>query len=64
MPWHSQADNDDLSFAVRVMRADFQAQPPDKQRETMERVQQLVTAQPQSYLARHWTDFYRLRGEE
>lgn len=47
-----------LSFAIRTLRAEYRSQPPDKQRETMERVRGLVAAHPSSYLARHWREIY------
>ena len=49
-----------VSFAVRMQRADFQAQPPALQRETMERVQRIVAERPNSYLAKHWREMYRV----
>lgn len=51
------------AFAVQRQRADFQAQPPERQRETMERVRQNVAAHPDSWLAKHWPEIYRLKGE-
>ena len=47
-----------LSFAVRVQRAYFDAQPPAKQRETLARVRRLVAERPQSYLARIAREVY------
>lgn len=51
------------SFAVRAQRADFQAQPPKKQFETMARVTRLIAQYPNSYLARHWREIYGIREE-
>jgi len=52
-----------VSFAVQRQREDFQAQPPERRRETMERVRQNVAAHPTSWLAKHWQEIYRLKGE-
>lgn len=46
------------SFAIRALRAEFLAQPPERQHETLRRVQRLAAAHPQSYLARHWRAIY------
>jgi hypothetical protein len=45
-------------FAVRQLRAEFQAQPPALQAETLRRAQRLVAERPKSYLARHWQQIY------
>lgn len=63
MPWHSANEPDERANSVRIQRELFQAQPPERQRETLERVRQIVAAHPGGWLARHWTEIYRLKGE-
>ncbi len=47
-------------FAIQAQRVAFQAQPPELQRETLERVQRIVREHPNSWLARHWREIYRV----
>lgn len=47
-----------VSFAVRMQRGYFLAQPPEKQRETLERVQRIVAQYPDGWLAKHWRAIY------
>lgn len=67
MPWHTNdnaAGGRDLSlayhrsFAVRAQRDLFLASPPERQRETLERVEDLIARYPGGYLARHWREIY------
>lgn len=63
MPWHSQKEEDEAPRSIQMQRELFQAQPPERQRETLERVRQIVAAHPDGWLAKHWTEIYRLKGE-
>lgn len=45
------------SIAIRTLRAQFLAMPPDLQRETLERIKRLGP-RPGSYLAKHWRQIY------
>lgn len=51
-----------ISFAVRKQREYFEAQPSERQQETLERVNRLVVQYPQSWLARHWWQIYGERS--
>ena len=63
MPWHSQEEPSERQRSIAQLHADFQSQPAAKQRETMERVRRLIAQHPVSWLAKHWQEIYRLKGE-
>lgn len=46
------------NFTIRTQRQLFDAQPPAKQRETLERVQDRIERYPDGWLARHWQQIY------
>lgn len=47
-----------VNFTIQAQRRDFEAQPPAKQQETLERVNRIVAQYPSSWLARHWREIY------
>ena len=63
MPWHSADEPDERQRSIAQQRALFQAQPPERQRETMERVRDVVARYPDGWLARYWREIYQPKGE-